>query len=146
MGEARNLTGDQRAREKEYSVIEAVLRRIEEIRAVDLDIRFDAAAAIDCSAEVCLLFVRTFEVLRRLRAASIVILEERAVRVIALDQAPARSVVVRDGERQCPAVGEREDSLNETFAETRFADNQPAVVILYRSGDYFGSRGRRAVD
>ena len=44
-------------------MIEPVLGGIEEVRAVDLDIRFDAAAAINGATEVGLLLVGAFQIL-----------------------------------------------------------------------------------
>src|SRR5215510_5507604 len=105
---------------------------------VDFDVRFNAAAAVDRATEIGLFHFggRICRFLRSaIRSAPVVIIEERPLRVIALNQAAARSVIMSDSQEERSAVCKREDVLDESFAETRFAHNQTAVVILNGAGD-----------
>ena len=102
----------------------------------------DAAAAENLASAV-----GGLHVLRVLRAfvAVLVVLEERLVRVVALDQAAAGRVVVRDGQQQRRAFGERELRLHQALAERVLAQDPGAVVILQRAGDDLRRRRRLAV-
>ena len=50
------------------------------------------------------------------------------------------------GESETGILGDGEDGLNEAFAESGFADDQCAIVILQGAGDDFSSRGCVSVD
>jgi hypothetical protein len=75
-----------------------------------------------------------------------VVIVKRAARVIALQRAPVRSVVTRGRQRQSGVERQLEYSLHEALAETRFADNQTAAVILNRAGDDLRRRGAVVID
>ena len=76
----------------------------------------------------------------------VVIVVERDVFVIALDQPAAGSVVARGGQQQRGIFAERELRLHEALAEACLADDQAAIVILNGAGDDFRSRRALAVD
>src|SRR6202020_2383351 len=54
--------------------------------------------------------------------------------VVALDEATTGRVVVIRGERKTGVIGELEDSLAQSFAESSLANELRAVVILQRAG------------
>src|SRR5262245_58472743 len=127
---AGHLARNQFACEEAERMEQPALSRTEEIGTLELDVRIDSAAAVNCAAEVRLLLVRAgFRNVGSiaLRGSAIVIFEERTIRVITLNQTPARGVVMRDREGQSPAVIKREDALHQPLAETGFADDQATV-------------------
>ena len=73
----------------------------------------------------------------------VVVIEERDVGIIALDQAAAGRVVVRGGERQAGVIAQRENGLHQSLAEGGLAQNPGAVMILQRAGDDL--RGRSGI-
>ena len=75
----------------------------------------------------------------------VVIVVEREIGVIALNQASARRVVLGSGECKAGVLRQRIDGLHQSFTEGDFADNQAAIVVLDRSGDDFGRRCRAAI-
>src|SRR5262249_22477253 len=99
-----------------------------------LDIRLDAAAAVYVAPRVgaMRLALRFFAVLAVVR----VIFVDRQTRIIALNRSTARRVVLRRGKRQTRSVWKRKYGLHQSFSEAVLADDQSAVVILHRSGDY----------
>ncbi len=76
----------------------------------------------------------------------VVIIVERNVFVIALNQAAAGGVITRSGEQQSSVFAERKLGLHQAFAEASFADHQAAVMILYGARNDFGSGGALPVD
>ena len=66
--------------------------------------------------------------------------------VMFLDRTAGGGVVARDGEAYHRAVGERERTLDEAFAEGATAHDYAAVVILQCSGEDFRGRGGILVD
>src|ERR1700679_1835280 len=61
-----------------------------------------------------------------LGALAVVIVEERNVRIVALDQTTAGRVVMRGSEREPGVVLQRIDGLNQTFAERGLTQNPGA--------------------
>jgi hypothetical protein len=101
----------------------------------------DAAAAIDGAAAIGhldVLHVLGFVLV-------IVVIEERLIGVIALDEAAAGCIEMGRGERQAGVFGERIDGLHQPFAESGFAQYPAAIVILQGAGDNLGGGSRRAV-
>src|SRR5262245_9998408 len=135
--ESCDLPIDQFADEHKHPVEDPVLRDGKSIGVFDLDIGLDAVASVDGAAEVGLFLFGMFGAASgvALRIAASVVLKERSVRVVALNQPSARRVVLRDGQGQGAARLQREDALDESLAEARLADDQTAIVILDGAGD-----------
>src|SRR5207253_8435674 len=98
----------------------------------------NAAAAVNLAATIGVLdflggLIRSF-------AAGAVVLQERLVLVVALDQPSAGRVVMRDSEKQRAAFLQRKLRLHQPFAERGFAHHERAVMILQSAGDDLGSR------
>ena len=74
-----------------------------------------------------------------LTLAVVVIVVEREVGVIALDQASAGRVVLGCRQRQASVFGQRIDGLHQAFSD------QAAIVVLNGSGYDFGGRCRAAI-
>ena len=81
----------------------------------------------------------------RRRVVAVVVIEERNVGVIALDQAAARRVILRGGQRQAGVFHQRINGLHQAFAECVVAQNPGAVVILQGAGNDLGGAGGIAV-
>src|SRR6266851_3097344 len=108
------------------------------LQVVDLFIGSDASTAVDSPAgvgeldlEVALVLGLVFVV------AHVVVVVERDVVVVALDQAAGGRVVVVGGESEARVLCDGEDGLDQTLAEGGFADDQGAIVILQGAGDDF---------
>ena len=138
---------------------EVVLAEVEEgvvlgqavLEAVGLDgfdllVGRDAAAAVDGAAGVGELDLEVALVGLGGVVADVVVVVERDVIVVALDEAAGRSVVVIGGEGEAGVFGDLEDGLDEALAEGGFTDDEGAVVILKRAGDDLGGGGGVAVD
>src|SRR6266404_5182862 len=91
------------------------------------DVGIDSPPAIDRAARVRSLFLC---VSRVLVAAFEVVVVERPAAVVALDQPPARRVIVTGGEHQRRLIRQRIRALHEPLAETVFSDQPCAVVVL----------------
>ncbi len=76
----------------------------------------------------------------------VVVIEERNVAVVALDQPPAGRVVLGRGQRQAGILDDRINRLDQPLAERVIAENPRAVVILQCAGDDLRSARRIAVD
>ena len=108
------------------------------------DIRRDAAAAIYRAAAVGELHFAV-GVAARFGFAVVVVVVERNVAVVALDQPSTGRVIVRRGERQASIFRQRIHSLHQTLAKRDFARDQPAVVVLNRSGNNLRRRSGEPV-
>src|SRR5579883_1157647 len=75
----------------------------------------------------------------------VVIVVERYTAVVALDEPAAGGVVLRRGQRQSGVFGERKHRLDQAFAKSGFADDQPAIVVLDGSRQNLSGRRRSAV-
>ena len=123
-------------------------QRILEVVALDrgdLHVGSDAAAAVYRAAAIGEFHFAIGVVLVLFALAVVVIVVERDVGVIALNQTSARRVVLRRGQRQAGVLGERIDGLHQTFAESGFADNQSAIMVLNRAGNDLRCRSRAAI-
>src|SRR5208337_1484088 len=80
-----------------------------------------------------------------LALAIVVVIVERKVRVIALDETSAGGVVLGGGQGKAGIFGERKHGLHQALAEGDFTDNQAAIVILNGAGDNLGCRSRAAI-
>ena len=78
--------------------------------------------------------------------AVVVIIELRNLRIVALDQTTARRVPLLRRQRETGILAQRIDRLDKTLAETRFADDQSAIVILQRAGNNFRCAGALRID
>src|SRR6516225_7192715 len=63
-----------------------------------------------------------------------------------LDRAARRRVVARRGQRDAPAIIDRDDRLHRALAEGSRAEKRRALLILQRARDDLGRRGRAAID
>src|SRR5208282_140874 len=93
-----------------------------------LHVRSDAAAAIHRASAVRELDLVVGVILFPL--AIIVIIVEREIGVIALDQASAGGVVLRGGEGQAGIFRQRIHGLHQALAERDFANDKAAIVVL----------------
>src|SRR5260370_33951419 len=98
----------------------------------------NAAAAVDGPAAVGALHIHR---ILGVGVLAVVVIEERDVGVIALDQATAGSVIMRGSKGEAGVVLKRIDGLNQSLAEGSLTQNPGAVVILERAGHDFGGRG-----
>src|ERR1043165_1421081 len=80
------------------------------------------------------------------QTAGEVVVVETAVRIVALNQATRRGVVLGNRQQQRRVVIQLERKLYETFAKRRLADDERAIVILKRAGDDLGCRSSLAVN
>src|ERR1035437_9475770 len=85
----------------------------------------DASAAVDLSPAIRCLDVGLAGNL--VLAGGVVVVEERAVIVIALDQTPAGRIVVRDGQQQRGPLRKRKLRLHQSFSERALADRKSVV-------------------
>src|ERR1700680_1060590 len=76
----------------------------------------------------------------------VVVVVEGAALVIALNEPPAGGVVLRGGQQQGGVFAERKLGLHQGLAETGFADDEAAVVILKSPGDNLRGGGALPVD
>jgi hypothetical protein len=98
---------------------------------VDLLVGGDAAAAVDGASGVGELYLEVGLVLGRgSLVADVVVVVERDVVVVALNEAAGRRVVVIGGKREAGVLGDMEFGLDEALTEGGFAGDQGAVVIL----------------
>ena len=74
------------------------------------------------------------------------IIVERNIFVVALDQAPAGSVVTRRGEQHSGVFAERELSLHQALTEAGLSNDQAAIVVLNGARHDFRGRGALPVD
>src|SRR3954469_680660 len=65
---------------------------------------------------------------------------------LAMNRASTRCVPLARGHLQVVAAVEREDRLDESFAEAGRANDERAIVVLERAGDDLRRRCRRSVD
>src|ERR1700730_9727716 len=104
-------------------------------------VRSNATLSEDLPAAIGELY---FGLLRPLRI--VVVIVERNIFVIALNQAATRGVVTRSGEQQSSVFTERKLGLHQAFAEAIFTDHQAAIVILYGARNDFRRGGALPVD
>ena len=111
----------------------------------DLFVGIDAATAIDGASAVGQLH---FVVCSRriFFLAVVIVVVERDVRVVALNQASARRVVLGGRQRQAGVFRQRIHGLHQTLAKCVFADDQPAIVVLNRARNNLGRRCRATID
>src|SRR5580700_2905350 len=107
----------------------------------DKVVRRDATLSKNLAAAIGELHFRLLGLLR-----VVVIIVERDVFVITLNQAAAGRVITGSGEQQSRVFAERELGLHQTLAEARFADDQAAVMILYGPRNDFGSGSALPID
>ena len=127
-------------------LIESVLEVVR-LGRVDLLVGGDAAAAVDGASGVGELDLEVRLVLGRgALVADVVVVVERDVVVVALDEAAGRGVVVVSRQGEAGVLGDLEDGLDEALAEGGLAGDEGAVVVLKCAGDDLGGRGGAAVD
>ena len=80
------------------------------------------------------------------RLAVEIVVIERNIRIIALNQTSAGRVVFGGGQSQACVLRKRIDRLHQPFAEGGFAGHQSAVMILNGAGNNFRRRSRAAID
>src|ERR1039457_2653529 len=113
-------------------------------RRRDLHVGSDAAAAVNGTATVGHLdFV--VGVIGIVVAVVIVVVVKRNAAVIALDQAAARGVILRRGQRQSCILRQRIYGLHQTLAECGLTGNQSPIVVLNSARDDLRRRSRSAV-
>src|SRR5579872_213477 len=112
----------------------------------NVDVGSDAAAAVYRASAVGQLDFAVRRVAAVVLAAVVVVVVERNVAVITLNQSAAGCVVVGRRQRQSGIFGQRIHSLHQALAERDFTGNQPAIVILNRSGDDLSRRRSQPVD
>src|SRR5205809_4912592 len=110
----------------------------------NLDVRTNAATTINRASAVRELDLVRVVVLFRLAVEIVVI--ERNIRIIALNQTSAWRVVFGGGQSQAGVLRKRIDRLHEPFAEGGFTGHQSAVMILNGAGNNFRRRSRPAID
>ena len=128
--------------EERVLAINCVSKRVQ-LGSRILLVRSDAAAAVNRAPAVGHLDVL---VIPRFGVVAVVVIEERDVGVVALDQPSAGRVVAVGGQRQAGVLGQREHGLHQALAERRFAQNPGAVVILQRARHDLRRRRREMVD
>ena len=117
-----------------------------DLQGVDLLVGRDAAAAVDGAAGVGELDLEVGLVGLLGVVADVVVVVERDVVVVALDEAAGGRVVVIGRQGEAGVLGDLEDGLDEALAEGGFADDEGAVVILQGAGDDLGGGGGVAID
>src|SRR5258705_7269902 len=123
---------------EEGIVSEETFLKVFGFHVIDLLVGGDASTAVDSSTGVGELDLEIALVLGFVFIVTdVVVVIERDVVVVALDEAAGRRVVVVGGKSQTRVLGDSEDGLNETLAEGGFADDQSAIVILQGAGDDF---------
>src|SRR5579864_3379224 len=127
---------------KEIGAVELVFEPIKDWRAV-LFVGSNTTAAVDGAAAVSHLDIVGIAGDAVLVKA---VVEERFMRVIALNQTAAGRVEMCGGQRQSSALGKRKDGLHQSFAERSLAQNPCAVVILQSAGHNFRRRGAIRID
>ena len=123
-------------------------QRVLEVVALDrgdLDVGSDSAAAVNGASAVSQFYFAIGVVFVVLALAVEVIVVERNVGVVTLNQASARRVVLGRGQRQTGVLRQRINRLHQTFAESSFADDQAAIMILNRAGNNLSRRCGSAV-
>src|SRR6266446_231262 len=117
------------------------LFELAELRRGDLDVRRDATAAGYLAATVGELDLR-----RMLgNFALVVIFVERDGFVVALNETAAGRVVTRGGKREAGVFAEWRDGLHQALAESGFADDEAAIMVLHGARNDFGGGGGIAV-
>ena len=104
----------------------------------DFNVGRDSAAAVNRAATVGEFYFTTGVVFVFLALTVEVIVVERNVGVVTLNQAHAGRVILRRGQGQTGILRKRIDSLNQPFAESSFSHDQAAIMILYSSSNNFG--------
>ena len=90
----------------------------------------DAAAAVNGASAVGHLYVGAVPLIQiRVR----VVIQERNIGIVALDQAAAGREVVSGGQREAGVIAEREHGLHQALAEGGLAENPGAIMILQRA-------------
>src|SRR5260370_22090504 len=109
----------------------------------ELHVGSDAATAIHGASPVGELHFVVGVILLALPV--VVVIVEREVRVIALDETSAGGVVLGGGKCEAGMFGQWIDGLHQALAEGYFACDEAAIVILNGSGDDFGGRSGAAI-
>src|SRR5437870_3732054 len=109
----------------------------------NLHVRCDAAAAVDRATAVGELDLTAVVAVFAFPIEVVVI--ERDVRVVALNQPSARGVVLSGGQCQSRVLVERIYSLNQSLAERSFAYDQSPVMVLDGSSDDLCSGSRASI-
>src|SRR5271165_1812180 len=112
----------------------------------DADVGGDASAAVDGASAVSEFHFAVGRVGTLGAVAVVVIVVERDVRVVALNQTSAGRVVVRRGQGQAGIFRQRIDGLHQSLAERDFTYDQAAVVILNCARDDFGGGSGQTID
>src|SRR5580700_6564252 len=108
-----------------YATAEKRLFKIIQLRCGHYVVRSDSTLAKNLAAAVGELDFR-----RARWLGIVVIVVERNVFVVALDQSAAWRVVTSGGQKKRRVFAERILRLHEALAKARLADNQSAIVIL----------------
>src|SRR3981081_2993079 len=112
-----------------------VVLKVIGFHVIDLLVGSDASTAIDSSAGIRELDLEVTLVLGFVFVISdVVVVVERDVVVVALDQAAGGRVVVVGGESEARVLGDGEDGLDKTLAEGGLAAEQGATMILQGAG------------
>ncbi len=77
--------------------------------------------------------------------ALVVIFVERDGFVVALNETAAGRVVTRGGKREAGVFAEWRDGLHQALAESGFADDEAAIMVLHGARNDFGGGGGIAV-
>jgi len=132
---------------EEGVVAEKIVLEVIGLQVVDLLVGGDAAAAVDGATRVGELHLEVALVLGFVGViANVVVVVERDVIIVALNEAAGRCVVVIGGESETGVFGDLEDGLDQALAECGFADDECAVVILQCAGDDLSRRSSVAID
>src|ERR1700687_821341 len=78
--------------------------------------------------------------------ARVVIVVQRDLLLITLDEATAWRVVASGRQRQAGIFTQTGDCLNQSLPKAGFADHQTPIMVLNRSGNDFRRRSGKAID
>src|SRR4029077_21085453 len=105
------------------------------------NVRSDTTAAKNLAAALGQLYLRAAG-----RLGVVVVVVEGDGLVIALNEPPAGSVILRGGEQEGGVFAELVLRLDQGFAKTSFTDDEPAIVVLKRAGDNLRGGGALSID
>src|SRR5208337_876366 len=117
------------------------------LRCRNLYVGGDAATAVDRAPAVGHLhFVVRVGTRVTVLAVVVIVVVERDVAIVTLDQSATRSVVLGCGQRQSGVLRQWVNGLHQPLAERSLAGDQAAVMVLNGAGNNLGRRSRAAVD
>ena len=121
---------------EEGIVLQQRVLKVIALDRIDLYIGTNAAAAVNRASAVGE-FHFAIRVVAGVGLAIVIVVVERDVAVVALDQPSAGRVVVSRGQRQAGVLRQRIYRLNQALAEGDFTHDQTAIMILNRSRNNF---------